>query len=382
MNFYFIKRGFINFLLSIIDWIIFKLLFKKSPAESNKKNVLIIKPDAIGDFLIWMNSAQHFRTIYPKNDYFITVLVNDQLKNLAEKTHSFDSVFGIDRLKFIKSIIYRYKKYKRLSEQMYDIIIYPTSSIEYCSGGSILKNINSEMKIGINSNYAIDSKFWTSNISKHLTKTIDISSDNYHELEKNFQFINSLSNVEFKISIDFFQKIQFPLYKINEKYIVVFPTARLQYRSWEKEKFIDLLNQISIEGIIIFCGAKSDYEICDFIIKNIASQKTLNLCGKTSLEDTLGIVQNAEFIIANESGGIHMAAVLNKPALCILGGGHYNRFVPYPISTKISVVDYKMECFGCDWRCKFKTKKNNPKPCIEKISTEMALNKLNELKIS
>jgi hypothetical protein len=58
-----------------------------------------------------------------------------------------------------------------------------------------------------------------------------------------------------------------------------------------------------------------------------------------------------------------------------MGGGHYGRFMPYDIENKTKkshpvAITHQMDCFNCNWRCRYFIKDNEPAPCIEKISVE------------
>jgi hypothetical protein len=49
--------------------------------------------------------------------------------------------------------------------------------------------------------------------------------------------------------------------------------------------------------------------------------------------------------------------------------------MPYDIDSKTEKslpvpLIHQMDCFGCNWRCRYFIKGNEPAPCIEKISVE------------
>ena len=99
------------------------------------------------------------------------------------------------------------------------------------------------------------------------------------------------------------------------------------------------------------------------------------MIGKTTLNQMLFILKNAYFLIGNDSCAVHIAVAVSAPSVCILGGGHFGRFMPYDIGVRTDrplprVVAHKMDCFGCNWECIYSNKKNKPAPCIYKISVE------------
>ena len=54
-----------------------------------------------------------------------------------------------------------------------------------------------------------------------------------------------------------------------------------------------------------------------------------NFSGQTELSDLAGLLSQSQLNINNDSGGTHISAASGKPKVCILGSGHFGRFVPY-----------------------------------------------------
>jgi len=62
--------------------------------------------------------------------------------------------------------------------------------------------------------------------------------------------------------------------------------------------------------------------------------------------------------------------------VCIVGGGHSARFMPYVVENDEgcvlpAVALYRMECFGCHWRCKYEIDSNSVVPCVANIAVSM-----------
>jgi len=64
-------------------------------------------------------------------------------------------------------------------------------------------------------------------------------------------------------------------------------------------------------------------------------------------------LRRCRLYVGAESAGAHMACALGIPNVVLLGGGHFGRFMPY--SPLTSAVVLPMDCFGCNWRCKYDT---------------------------
>jgi hypothetical protein len=90
----------------------------------------------------------------------------------------------------------------------------------------------------------------------------------------------------------------------------------------------------------------------------------------------LDLIAGAQLIISNDSGNIHLAAALRVPSVCIVGGGHSARFMPYVVENSEgcvlpSVALYRMDCFGCHWRCKYEIDSNSAAPCVANVAVSM-----------
>jgi hypothetical protein len=65
---------------------------------------------------------------------------------------------------------------------------------------------------------------------------------------------------------------------------------------------------------------------------------------------------------------------LQKRVAGIVGGGHFGRFFPWGNSSVARVVNKPMECYGCNWRCKYQSMR-----CIQEISPMDAARELRSL---
>ena len=80
-----------------------------------------------------------------------------------------------------------------------------------------------------------------------------------------------------------------------------------------------------------------------------------------NIDKSIKIIQKAKLVITPETFVSHVAAFERVNSICILGGGHYGKFMPYMESdiVKIKEPEYLtnyLDCFGCNWNCKYKDK--------------------------
>lgn len=68
-------------------------------------------------------------------------------------------------------------------------------------------------------------------------------------------------------------------------------------------------------------------------------------------------------VICNDTAYVHLAALLDVPAIGIFGGGQRQRF--HPQSGRIKILQGMPECAGCQWHCIFENY-----PCISDIPVD------------
>jgi ADP-heptose:LPS heptosyltransferase len=128
------------------------------------------------------------------------------------------------------------------------------------------------------------------------------------------------------------------------------------------------------------CGSRAEYQLCAGI-GALTSRRVINLAGKSSLSELVEIIRMAELLVGNETSAIHISSAVGTPSICLLGGGHFGRFVPYEFDDGQSGVApvpafHKMDCFGCNWQCTQRYAPGDAVPCIAGIEVEQVLAKV------
>ncbi|WP_300620554.1 glycosyltransferase family 9 protein [uncultured Fusobacterium sp.] len=338
--------------------------------KKEKRDIIIIRTDGIGDFILWINSAERLRRFY--KDKKITLITTNENRELAELINCFDEIICINRKKFTKKIIYRFKVLKFLTQIESNTLINPIVSHSSLSEAIALAIKGSE-KVGIESRKVSNLPSYLEKvILKKYTKLVKIPNSLEHEIEKNFFFTNRITGEDQKIYLSnkCLEKIK-NYTKQSEKYYLFFIGASDLKRCLEVLKFVKLANELIEKGKkIILCGGKNEEELGEKFLRGITKKENVNnLIGKTNIREIISLVKNAEKVISNETFSSHLAKLLDKKLILFLGGGHYGRFFPYPktIQGDEEVIIKKMDCFNCNWKCRYR---EIPYKCIKDIKIE------------
>jgi len=365
-----------NILFEGILFFVDSLLLFTKPESKMTGSVLIIRIDAIGDFTLWLDSAQHFKRIY--SDKKIILLGNHLWTDLSKEFPFWDEVWELDRIKFIRNLTYRFHLLRKVRKAGFDVIIQSGCSREFLYGDAIVRISGAREKIGSVGECSNIRPIYKKISDQFYTRLIPTNPQPLMELKRNAEFMCGLG-ISMKAGLPdlslALKGLDNPL--DNKKgYYVLFPGARWSGRQWPITSFAALSDKIYQQfGLTaVICGNPDEQGLVESLISQI-DVPIINMTGKTNLFELAVIIKGASFLVGNETSAIHFAAAVSTPSLCILGGGHYARFMPYDIESKIKSplplpVFHQMDCFGCNWQCRYPYKKGGPVPCIEKISVD------------
>jgi len=352
------------------------LLLSIKRESKNTKSVLIIRLDAIGDFILWLDSAQHFRKIYPNKK--IILLGNQVWTDLAKKFPYWDEVWELDRRKFYRNLPYRVRLLKKIRKAGFDIVIQPTYSREFLYGDAIVRVSGARKKIGSVGDCSNIRPLEKKISDQFYTRLIPATPHPLMELKRNAEFMYGLGMSmeaglpDLSLAI---KGVKNPLDNVSD-YYVLFPGASWSGKQWPITRFAALSDKIYRQcGLIaVVCGSPAEQGLAEALVSHI-NVPVMNMTGKTNLVNLAVIIKDASFLVGNDTSAIHFATAISRPSFCLSGGGHYGRFMPYDIESKTEKplpvpIIHKMDCFGCNWQCRYFIKDGEPVPCIEKISVD------------
>ena len=353
----------------------------QSPQQDQLELVLLIRQDAIGDFVIWLDTAKEFRYLYPSEKYKIVLVGNALWYGLAKALPYWDEVIPVDIKQFKTIFSYRWNLLKQVRNLGAQIAIQPTFSREFYHGDTLVRASGAPTRIS--SEGDMSNRNW---LKKKLadgwhTKLIPASTQMMTELERNAEFFQRLSKKPHFIS---YPKFNLPglvssVNWENQEYYVLFPGVSEALRQWPVECFAEIANRIydqtGLTGILD--GAPNEKPLAESI-QNI-SRASLEWAG-TMLDELPELLKYAKFVVSGETSAVIIAAAVETPVICVLGGAYFGRFLPYPELTGqeivLETVSYPMSCYGCNAKCVYPLKTNEPAPCLSNISVDAVWEKV------
>ena len=317
----------------IIYWFI-NLLIKPSK-EIQKNSLLLIRIDAIGDYVLFRNFIKILKNNNKFKAYKITLLGNIAWKNLSLELDNeyIDQFIWLDRDKFKSDLRYRYKKLKKFTAQGYEIILSPVYSREYFYADTIVKHITAIEKIGSRSDISNLNVWQKNNSDKYYTKLISAKKEIMFEFNRNKEFFEKL--IEENINIlkpKIYLNEKKLSFNLPQNYAILFIGASKSYKKWDIKKFAVVAKYLkdNYGYKIVLCGGVKDLKESKSF-KQYFNGEYLDLVDKTTLIELLYVINKGNILISNETVAPHIAIALDmKDVFVIHNGLNLGRFAPYP----------------------------------------------------
>ena len=278
--------------------------------------ILIVKPSSFGDIVQAMPAVAALKKTYPNAK--ITWTVFSRWKDLIELFPFVDHVIEWDRKSGVKGLVRAVKETKK---KHYDLVIDMQGLLR---SALYTKFINARYKIAAPG---------MREFSNLLVKQVYKENKNINAVARNFEAIRFVSkDAELKLP-----EIQIPqiakenavkLLKennVSNDFIVLFPFARGKGKDWSVEgysKLCQMLKEKYPSTDIVILSAPKDFG-------KINSKDAIDLCGKTDTQTLAAVISQAKLAVGADTGPMHLASMLNIPAVFIFGNSSIAKTAPY-----------------------------------------------------
>lgn len=378
-------------IVSVIDVLLIRLRNRKVQKVVN--DTVLVRLDAIGDFIMWLDSAKEFKK---RTTDRVVLICNQVCCDIAKATGYFDEIIGVDysKLRRTSQAIYRWSMHKALKTVKANEAIQCTYSKEIFSD-MVMSAVSAKEKITIDSPDAIRNK-WTYKLASPIyQRVVTTPKEHMMEIHRNALFVGAVFGEKILSGVPNIKENKNEQKKVpEEKYYVLFLGASEPERMWSTERFVEVAEQLYVNKAYgklkcCLCGGKSEAYLGDKFIKHYSIRdNVINVMGQTSLTELIEVIRGAEFIVTNDTSAVHFAAAVNTQAFCIWGPWEYGRFLPYEVDRKeerkLPIVCYhEMECRNClldgtdkTTECKKYIMEKGIRMCLDKVTVNDIMEKI------
>ncbi len=369
------------------------------PPQAEIKRLLILRPDNLGDVVLFSGAFRHLRALYPQAE--ITVYCLRYVRNLLEECPYIDHLIAWedvfarfaptvarwacwDRMRNFRGGT-RLRRYMsgvaeacdrislRLCRSRYraDVLLVPARSpSKACHDVAAL--LPAPQKIGIAGDCSNQSRDDDAAGEKVYTARMRLAV--------------SPADHEFLATRDFLRFLGAPQITTADLWPELWMSAA--DRQWAREQlrpgpgcirlavcpggntfagkiypaagYAAAISQLAEQRFqVMVFGAESESALCRDVVQSLRGccnvSAIQDFCGQTTVRQMVAAIDSVDAVIAPDNAALHVAIALHKPSVGIVGGGHFGRFQPWGNENKNRVACLPMDCFGCNWRCRYAT---------------------------
>ncbi len=296
------------------------------------KRILIIQTAFIGDVILITPLIRSTKELYPQAE--IDVLTLPSTASLLQNNPHVNRVYCYNKRQkgsFFKIL-------RTLRERRYDMAISPHSSTR---SHLLMYLAGVPHRLGFDRGAA------------RILLTAKIKHPRgIHKSQKNLALLSLISKREFSHQTELFpssrdiEAVRNMLVPLRGKRLIVLaPGSVWGTKCWPIEYYSQICVMLDELGFgLILSGSPAEKDKCDQILE--ACPSALSLCGKTDLLESAAAIAEAELIICNDSGALHIANAMKTPVVAFFGPTVLS-IGYYPFREGDYVFETQLECRPC-----------------------------------
>jgi ADP-heptose:LPS heptosyltransferase len=322
--------------VKLISFQLIYYLVRCIPSKPKKKNLLLVKTDEIGDYVLIRNFLGVFRKSSLFRDHSITFIGSVAYRDLFEAYDSdvADQVIWLDKKRFRRNMMYRFSLLRKVRKAGFSDAVNLVYSRSFRIDDLVIAVSTAAHKTGMESAHLPASK-----VERLLTPRdiyhilLDPGGQSLFEACKNARFIGQLLNVKIEpVSVRIDAVADISTFSLPKAYFIIVPGSGHKEKTWSAASFSEVARFMTDHyGLMtVVCGSNGDKTETDEFIRTFDRPVT-DLTGKTSLPQLLAVLKSAQCLISVDTGAVHLAAAVGCPVYGLFSGLHYGRFAPYPM---------------------------------------------------
>lgn len=350
--------------------------------RAGQRRVLLVRLDAIGDFVLWSGAAKVLRA-WLGPDTHVTLAASASWADLARDAEIADEVWPVRRERLEGDSSYRDELRARTAGGRFAMVINPRHTREMLFGDSLVRWSRAPERIGsVGEGHLLPDRerWWADGWYTRLTVA---SSAPLHETERHAEFMRALGIPVTHVPEPSLRVYHRPLEGLDDLpngYFVVFPGASLAEKRWPPQRFAAVARYVQDRTgwRPVLLGDHLDAPLTRAVAAEVPG--AIDLTGETSVPVLASVIQSARLVLSNDTSAVHLAAATGVPAVVVVGGWQWNRFLPYPdvlgeVAARVHVVSMEqdMACFNCDWRCVQPHVVGEALPCVSRVPLERVI---------
>ena len=289
------------------------------------RRIAIIKPSALGDVLNALPVLTALRQLYPSAH--IAWVVNRSYEPLLKGHPDLSDILGFDRsMRRWWTSSYRFLKFLgQLRQQTFDLVIdlqclFRSGLMTWATGAPV--------RIGLSSAREGAGRFYTHRIADNRRTQ--------HAVDRYWQVIQELGGghlpKEFRLAVDDDAAAWANVLLAGHPrpWMVLAVGSRWLTKRWPPQHFAALARQAQEQfgGTAIFIGAADEASLAKQTAAGLIGP-VVDVTGATKLAQAVALLAQADVVLSNDSGPLHLAVALDRPVVAPYTCTQVRRNGPY-----------------------------------------------------
>lgn len=348
----------------------FDLLACLWPVWRERRGVLVVRIDGIGDMVLFHGAFAHYAEVFGVALGDVTILGCASWASLAPQLFPSCRFHAIDEHRYDKNPFYRFGVSLWVRRQGFaiatcDIFMRKplvADSLIYASGAP--RKIVTKPYLSPKTQRLFD---W---YLQRCTQVIDTGPRPTHEVLRHFRFISALAGRVIAPEQPRFAWPRNASPAVAKPYAVINFGANEPGRRWEFEGFLAVAEGLVARGLeVVLIGGPAEVAFKS----RLNGGRFIDRIGRTTLPELMDLLQQSRLVVSNETGPAHLAIALDALTVVVVGGGQFKAWMPFPdalASPRFSFVFRELPCFHCLWHCTEPHEAERAFPCIDAIGPE------------
>lgn len=317
------------------------------------QRVLVTKLRHHGDVLLTSPVFSVLKKHYPHLK--LDALIYHETREMLSLHPDIDQVITIDRgwkkFSFTERLKQEMALLKKLHAQHYDLLIHLT---DHWRGLYIKRLLNPPFAVT-----PIDSKrpwrFWRKTFTHHYPLP-----SSRHTIEHNLDALRRLGLYPEAKECDLVlipgaaaeKRIQTLMQEhrlISRQFIVLHPTSRWFYKTWEEAKIAGLIDRLQETGRRVVITAAPDEQELEMIKQILSQTKStlVNFSGMLNLKELAALIAQASCLVSVDSVPMHIAAAMDTQVVALFGPTKEITWAPWRVRQQL-ITSKQRTCRPCD----------------------------------
>lgn len=268
-------------------------------------SIVVVRTDKLGDMVLTLPMLKAIKKFLPNCK--LTLIARKYIKPLLYNQNFIDNFFFIENFKDNINEIY--------STEKFDVAFFPRPRFQ-----EVYPAFKEKIPHRVGTYYRWYSLLFTHRIKEHR------KTGEYNEAEYNIHMVNSFfgTNLELEYVPIYpepkaLSKVKELLETLNlspKNFIILHPGSGGSTITWQVEKFVELsiiLGKMNYS--VVLTGGKNETHIGKLF--QLESRNVVNFVGRLNLYETIALISMAKGLVANSTGILHIASVMEIPTIGI-----------------------------------------------------------------